>query len=101
METTPSSRAAAVDAFTAALLASFAQLSMILETMYRHAAENPNDGPPPSVVFDDLIRSVISDACEDYEIGDLAVAAQMVGATTRTIGNELFVVDVSRLAEEE
>lgn len=98
---TNTDHAAALDAFTMAVLASCGQLSLILDHMHRFAAANgaPGDAPPMPVALHNLIRDVLGQLVHDHDVADIATAAQMLDSATRIIGDELFFVDVSRLRE--
>src|SRR5690349_10755640 len=93
--------AAALEAFTLAILASCGQLSLIIDHMHRFAAEGgvPDDAPPLPVALHSLVRDVLEQLAADHAVADIATAAQMLESATRIIGDELFFVDVSRLRE--
>ena len=86
-----------------ALLASCGQLSLIIDHMHRFAAEGGGeaDTPPVPVVLHNLIRDVLGQFADEHDVADIATAAQMLESATRTIGDELFFVDVSRLRRAE
>ena len=92
---------AAVDAFTLAVMASCGQLSLIISHMHRFAAENaaPEDAEPVPAALHKLLRDVLTPLAEEHGIDDLATAAQMLEVATQLIGDELFVVDLSRFDE--
>jgi hypothetical protein len=94
--------AAAVDAFALALMASCGQLTLILSHMHRFAAEAeaPEDAEPVPAVLHRLLRDVLTPLAEEHSVADLATAAQMLELATQRIGDELFIVDVSRFEQE-
>jgi hypothetical protein len=93
--------AAALEAFTMAMLASCGQLSLIIDHMHRFAAEVgvPGDAPPLPVALHNLVRDVLGQLAAEHVVADIATAAQMLESATRIIGDELFFVDVSRLRD--
>jgi hypothetical protein len=101
MELPQTDATAALDAFTLAVMASCGQLSLIISHMHRFAAEHgPGEEPVPAVLHN-LLRDVLGPLAAEHGIGDIATAAQMLESATQIIGDELFVVDVSRLQEDE
>ena len=94
---------AAVDAFAMAVMTSCAQLSLILSHMHRFAAA-ASDADPAGDSMPETLRKVLNDVlaplAEEHAIEDLATAAQMLNAATDRIGEELFVVDISRLEHD-
>jgi len=102
MNTPQTDPSAAVDAFTLALMASCGQLSLIIGHMHRFAAEaaTPDDAEPVPAVLHQLLRSVLTPLAKEHAIEDLAIAAQMLELATQRIGDELFVVDFSRLEDD-
>jgi hypothetical protein len=94
---------AALDAFTLAVMTSCGQLSLIVDHMHRHCAEaapDPDAEPVPAVLHN-LLRDVLEPFARQHGAADLALAAQMLDSATRVIGDELFLVDLSRLSHEE
>lgn len=93
----------AVEAFALALMSSFGQLTIILDHMHRFRAGGGSapDAPPPPFVLHDLLRSVLQPLAEQHGIDDVATATQMLESATRTIGDELFMVDASKLGDVE
>jgi hypothetical protein len=93
---------AAVDAFTLAVMTSCGQLSLIISHMHRFGAENgvPEDAEPVPAALHKLLRDVLRPLAEEHGVEDLAVAAQMLDAATQLVGDELFVVDLSRLEDD-
>jgi hypothetical protein len=93
---------AAVDAFAMAVMTSCAQLSLVLSHMHRFAAAS--DADPAGDSVPETLRKVLNDVlaplAREHAIEDLATAAQMLGAATDRIGEELFVVDLSRLEHD-
>ena len=90
---------AAVDAFTLAVMASCGQLSLIISHMHRFAAENGVHDDAEPAALHKLLRDVLTPLAEEHGIDDLATAAQMLEVATQLIGDELFVVDLSRFDE--
>ena len=92
----------AVDALVNSMMASFGQLSLILEHMHRHQAEGLSapDAPPPPFVLVELLKGVLAALAEEHGEEDIATAAQMLESALRIIGEELFIVDVGRLGGE-
>jgi hypothetical protein len=103
MDPTETDAIAALDAFTLAVMASCGQLSLIIGHMHRHCAEaGPDaDAEPVPVVLHQLLRDVLGPLAREHGVADLATAAQMLDSATRTIGDELFIVDLSRLRDED
>jgi hypothetical protein len=103
MQSPQTDPAAAVDALTLAVMASCAQLSLILDHMHRYRAENGDDENADSVpaVLHQLLREVLEPLADEHDVADLATTAQMLETATRRIGDELFFVDVSRLRGEK
>jgi hypothetical protein len=93
---------AAVDAFAMAVMTSCAQLSLVLSHMHRFAAANGSDAADDSVpeTLRKVLNDVLAPLAEEHAIEDLATAVQMLGAATDRIGEDLFVVDVSRLEQD-
>src|SRR3954449_4052223 len=91
---------AAVDALALAMMNSFGQLSLILGHMHRHQAEGHSapDTLEPPFVLAELLKQVLGTLAEEHDPGDIATAAQMLGTATQVIGDELFIVDMDRLA---
>jgi hypothetical protein len=96
MDTHDSDATAALDAFAMSLIASCGQLSLILNHMHRH--QEP-DGAPPPVVLQQLLREVLEPLVSEHGLGDVATAVQMLDSATGMIGDELFLVDLSRFTE--
>lgn len=92
----------AVDALAMAIMNSFGQLSIILAHMHRYEAEGKSapDAPPAPIALHGLLEDVLRDLAEEHAVEDIATAAQMLGSATQLIGDELFVVDMDRLAED-
>jgi hypothetical protein len=93
----------AADALALAMMNSFGQLSLILAHMQRLQAEgNPAPGAlEPPFALAELLKAVLRGLAEEHETDDIATAAQMLGSATRLIGDELFLVDLGRLADLE
>lgn len=93
--------AAALEAFTMAIMASCGQLSLIIDHMHRYAAEVgiDDDAPPLPVALHNLVRDVLERLADEHAVADVATAAQMLESATRIIGDELFFVDLSRLRD--
>jgi hypothetical protein len=93
---------AAVDAFALALLTSCGQLSLIMSHMHRFAAEHDpaDDAEAVPATLHKLLRDVLTPLAGEHAIEDVAVAVQMVELATQQIGDELFVVDLSRLEDD-
>ena len=91
----------AVDALALAMMNSFGQLSLILGHMQRYQAEGKSapDAPDPPFALTELLKHVLRGLADEHGTDDIATAAQMLGSATMLIGDELFVVDVDRLAE--
>jgi len=89
----------AVAAFAIALMNSFGQLSLILAHMHRHQAEGHSapDALDPPFALAELLKQVLGSLAEEHDAADVATAAQMLGAATQVIGDELFIVDMDRL----
>jgi hypothetical protein len=89
----------AIDALVSSMMASFGQLSLILDHMHRHQAEGLSapDAPPPPLVLVELLKDALAGLAADHGENDIATAAQMLETATRIIGEELFMVDVERL----
>jgi hypothetical protein len=47
-----------------------------------------------------VLNDVLAPLAEEHAIEDLATAAQMLGAATDRVGEDLFIVDVSRLEHD-
>jgi hypothetical protein len=103
MEPPKTDATAALDAFTLAVMASCGQLSLIIDHMHRFAAEaGPDaDAEPVPVVLHQLLRDVLHSFAAEHDVADLATAAQLLDSATRTIGDELFFVDLSRLQGDD
>jgi hypothetical protein len=103
MEPTETDAIAALDAFTLAVMSSCGQLSLIIDHMHRYCAEaGPDaDAEPVPVVLHQLLRDVLGPLAEQHGACDVALAAQMLDSATRTIGDELFFVDLSRLRDDD
>ena len=100
MELPETDATAALDAFTLAVMASCGQLSLIINHMHRFAAEHgPGEDSVPAVLHN-LLRDVLRPLADEHGAHDLAIAAQMLESATQSIGDELFVVDLSRLDDE-
>jgi hypothetical protein len=99
MQSPQTDAAAAVDALTLAVMANCGQLSLIIDHMHRHRAENGGDETAESVpaVLHQLLRDVLEPLADEHDLADLATTAQMLETATRRIGDELFFVDLSRL----
>src|SRR5690242_2215786 len=93
---------AAVDALTMGLMTSCAQLSLVLSHMHRYAATHESQADADSVpeTLRKVLNDVLAPLAQEHAIEDLATAAQMLGAATDRIGEELFVVDISRLEND-
>lgn len=93
----------AVDALAFAMMNSFGQLSLIMMHMHRHMAEGKSspDAPQPPFALTELLRDVLRRLTEEHSIEDIATAAQMLGSATEVIGDELFIVDMDRLADPD
>ena len=91
----------AVDALALAMMNSFGQLSLILGHMQRHHVEGESapDALDPPFALTELLKEVLRVMTEEHTMDDIATAAQMLGSATRIIGDELFVVDFSRLRD--
>jgi hypothetical protein len=89
----------AIDALVNAMMASFGQLSLMLDHMQRHQAEGLSapDAPPPPYVMAELVKDALAGLAQDHGEDDIATAAQMLASATRIVGEELFLVDVERL----
>src|SRR4051794_10398572 len=89
----------AVDALALAMMNSFGQLSLILAHMHRHQAEGHSaaDALDPPFALAELLKQVLGSLAEEHDAADVATAAQMLGAATQVIGDELFIVDMDRL----
>jgi hypothetical protein len=92
----------AVDALAMAMMNSFGQLALILDHMHRYQAEGKSapDAPEPAFALADLLKRVLRGLADDHRTDDIATAAQMLASATRIVGEELFVVDLDRLAFE-
>jgi hypothetical protein len=101
MQSPETDATAALEAFTLAVMASCGQLSLIIDHMYRHLAEEASDAdvPPPPVALHNLLRDVLRPLADEHALADMATAAQMLDSATRRIGDELFFVDLSRLRD--
>jgi hypothetical protein len=99
METPNTDPAAAVDALALAVMTSCGQLSLIIDHMHRYRAEagDGDEGDSVPAVLQRLLNDVLSPLAREHDVADLATTAQMLDTVTRTIGDELFFVDVSRL----
>jgi hypothetical protein len=93
----------AVDALALAMMNSLGQLSLILGHMQRHQADGLSapDALDPPFALAELLKDVLRGLADDHATEDIATAAQMLGSATSLIGDELFVVDVSRLENSE
>jgi hypothetical protein len=91
----------AVDALALAMMNSFGQLSLILGHMQRHQVEGESapDALDPPFALTELLKEVLRVLTEEHSMDDIATAAQMLGSATRIIGDELFIVDFSRLRD--
>jgi hypothetical protein len=92
----------AVDALALAMMNSLGQLSLILGHMHRQQVEGasaPGELDPPFALVE-LLKNVLRGLAEEHSMEDIATAAQMLGSATNLIGDELFIVDLDRLAEE-
>jgi hypothetical protein len=91
----------AVDALALAMMNSLGQLSLILGQMHRFQAEGESspDALEPPFALAELLRSVLRGLAEEHSTEDIATAAQMLVSATTLIGDELFVVDLDRLAD--
>jgi hypothetical protein len=99
MELPETDATAALDAFTLAVMASCGQLSLIINHMHRFAAEHgPGEEPVPAVLHS-LLRDVLQPLADEHGVADIATTAQMLDSATQVIGDELFVVDLSRFEE--
>ena len=81
----PASVAALVDAITQ----SYGQLALILDHMLRHA--NPEADPIPEVLAN-LLGGVLADFVETYGADEVSTAAQILGAATDKIAEEIYLV---------
>ncbi len=86
--------------YTAALMQSAAQLSLILEQMavFSEAHPNPHAKPIP-VVLSELVEGIVADNLGRFEPGDVKLATRLLGQTTEAIGNDLFFVDPALVEE--
>jgi hypothetical protein len=101
MEPPETDATAALDAFTLAVMASCGQLSLIINHMHRFAAEHgPGDEPVPAILHS-LLRDVLQPLADEHGVADVATAAQMLDSATQIVGDELFVVDVSRFKDDD
>ena len=91
----------AVDALALAMMNSFGQLSLILGHMQRHQVEGESapDALDPPFALTELLKEVLRVLTEEHSMDDIATAAQMLDSATRIIGDELFIVDFSRLRD--
>ncbi|HEX6714569.1 MAG TPA: hypothetical protein VF066_14340 [Thermoleophilaceae bacterium] len=92
----------AVDALALAMMNSLGQLSLILGHMHRHQVEGESapDALDPPFALVELLKDVLRGLAEEHSMEDIATAAQMLGSATDLIGDELFIVDLDRLAED-
>jgi hypothetical protein len=99
MDTPNTDPAAAVEALTLAVMTSCGQLSLIIDHMHRYRAESGGGDESDSVpaVLQRLLQDVLEPLAREHDVVDIATTAQMLDTVTRTIGDELFFVDVSRL----
>jgi hypothetical protein len=99
METPNTDSAAAVEALTLAVMTSCGQLTLILDHMHRYRAEagGGNEADSVPAVLQRLLQDVLEQLALEHDVADIATTAQMLDTVTRTIGDELFFVDVSRL----
>jgi len=93
----------AVDALALAMMNSFGQLSLILAHMHRYEAEGRSapDALPPPFALTELLKQVLAALADTHAVADIATATQMLVTATQIIGDELFVVDLDRLAEAD
>jgi hypothetical protein len=80
---------ASVGAFVDAITQSYGQLALILDHMLRHAS--PGADPIPEVLAR-LLGGVLADFVDTYGADEVATAAQILGAATDKIAEEIYLV---------
>lgn len=86
--------------YTAALIQSGAQLSLIIDHMARASEQRRHPrAKPVQVVLTELVEGVLAEKLARFHPADVKTASRLLAAATAAIGEDLFLVDSSLIDE--